>query len=117
MPSRFAAGLQRIAFPYEADWLFVGVFSVDSLDSLDSWTDDLSSSTRHGLHLCFRSAESKSASQVAVAIVRKHFVHMESVVPSGLDRCTKSDWDDAAGAFRESSKPGPEIWFGLCVAD
>jgi len=48
-----------------------------------------------GSHLWHCSDESKSASQVAVSTVAKHFLQMEFVVPSGLDRRTKSGGEDA----------------------
>src|ERR1022692_1554592 len=43
-----------------------------------------------GSHLWHCSAESNSASQVAVATVAMHLLQIEFVVPSGLDRRTKS---------------------------
>jgi len=85
-----------VAFCQKAIDCFSGTRSVDSPTASTRSTAFLRYANLDGSHLWQGSAESKSASQVAVATVTKHCLQMESVVPSGLNRRTKPDWDDAA---------------------
>jgi len=50
-------------------------------------------------HSWLSSAETKSTSQVAVAIVRRHLAQMESIVPFGL--CRRTGWEAAMLNLRE----------------
>ena len=73
----------------------IGTESVDSPVPVDLLRWLLISSNLNGSHEWSCSADSRSASQVALVTVTKQLLQIESVVPSGLRRRTKLDLDDA----------------------